>query len=192
MPALLHTPPLIEPVSLDEAKQYLKIDTNAEDDLISRLIVTARQHVETLSDLILIEQIWRVYFNNWPSNAQLTLPVMPISTITSLKTYNQEDVASEIDAVHYYGDSISTPPQLILRPSRSWIKPARPVNGIEVEVVAGFGPMASDVPEPLRQAILLLVAHWYENRHAACDGQPNHDINAAINKVIAPFKVKRL
>jgi len=192
MPALLHSPPLIEPISLEEAKQHLKIDINADDELISRLIVTARQHVETISGLVLIEQTWRAYFNNWPTGQRLGLPVMPISTIIFVKTYTQEGLASEIDPAHYYADTISTPPQLILRQSRSWVNPDRLVNGIEVEVVAGFGPLASDVPQPLRQAILMLVAHWYDNRHAVCEGQPTQDINAAIENLIAPFKVKRL
>ncbi len=52
----------------------------------------------------------------------------------------------------------------MLRGSRSWQRPGRIGNGITIEVTAGFGPLAIDVPEPLRQAMLQLVAHWFEHR----------------------------
>jgi uncharacterized phiE125 gp8 family phage protein len=42
--------------------------------------------------------------------------------------------------------------------------PTRIAAGIELDVAAGFGDAAADVPEPLRQAVRLFVAHWYENR----------------------------
>ena len=64
-------------------------------------------------------------------------------------------------------------------------------NGIELDVKVGFGETASDVPEPLRQAIRLLTAHWYENRGAVASeaGAPLPRDAAAL---IATYRVPTL
>ncbi len=192
MSAILHTPPAIEPVSLSQVKNHLKIETSADDDLILRLVSTARQYVERVSQHVLIEQVWRVYFNHWPEDNELALPVMPVSFIEALRTYSAQDDVSEIDPSHYYADLVSTPPKLVLRHSRSWMNSSRPANGIEIELTAGYGPLASDVPAPFCQAILLLTAHWYENRNASCAQSLQQDIGKEVQRLLQPYKVARL
>jgi uncharacterized phiE125 gp8 family phage protein len=64
-------------------------------------------------------------------------------------------------------------------------QPGRPVGGIELDVRVGYGDTAASVPEPLRQAIRLLVAHWYENRLPT---QQAGALPASITALIAPFR----
>lgn len=192
MNAILETPPLVEPVSLVDAKLHLKVDTDADDTLISNLIVTARQHIETMTQSVLINQTWRIYFDRWSPDNQMLLPVRPITSVILLKTFSDQDVPSTIDPSHYYADLVSSSPKLILRSSRTWAKPQRVANGIEIEVIAGFGSSASDVPHPLKQAVLILLAHWYENRQIECAGLPAKDLGSALQSLLRPYKVARL
>ena len=57
--------------------------------------------------------------------------------------------------------------------------------------MAGYGT-AADVPETFRQAIRLLVAHWYENRAAAAAPDSAAELPYAVTALIAPQRVLRL
>ena len=70
--------------------------------------------------------------------------------------------------------------------------PGRAVAGIEIDVEAGYGATASDVPEPLKQAIRQLVAHWYENRGAGAPGESALRMPATVAALIAPYRVLAL
>jgi uncharacterized phiE125 gp8 family phage protein len=192
MAATLTTPPVVEPLTLSDVKSHLKLDGNDDDGLLNRLIIAARQHIETRTGCALINQDWLIYFNNWPQSGQLEFPLFPVSVVSSLKTYNAQDIASLIDPSHYTVNLVARPSSLVLRSSRGWAKPGRPVNGIEVAVQAGFGATADDVPEPIRQAMLLLIAHWYEIRQPSCGEVPGIDLASQLDDLLAPHKQVRL
>ena len=50
----------------------------------------------------------------------------------------------------------------------------------------------ADVPEPLRQAIRLLVAHWYENRGLIAVGGQTAVLPATVAALIAPYRMLSL
>jgi len=192
MPAILNAPPALEPVLLVEAKDYLKVETSVDDDLINRLITTARQYVEKQIDKVLIDQTWLIYLNDWPGSSEVKLPVVPVSAIIELRIWSDDDIASIVDPSHYYTDLADTPQRLILRGSRIWLKPGRVANGIEIEVIAGYGPDGASVPAPLRTAMLVLIAHWYENRQPDCVGVAGGSIATNLQSLLAPYKRVRL
>ena len=94
MPAILTTPPNVEPLSLADAKAHLKVESSIDDDLISRLITTARQHVEKQIDKVLINQNWAIYHQNWPSDGVFKLPLSPVTAIDNLQTFCKKLVRS--------------------------------------------------------------------------------------------------
>ncbi len=65
------------------------------------------------------------------------------------------------------------------------------VSGIEIEVRVGFGAEAADVPPPLRQAVLLLVAHWFENR-GDTTGERISAMPGDVTALTAPWRRARL
>jgi len=58
MPLKLVTPPGLEPLTYDDVVNHSRIDASESDVLISRLILTARRHVERISNLALLTQTW--------------------------------------------------------------------------------------------------------------------------------------
>jgi uncharacterized phiE125 gp8 family phage protein len=163
MSLVLTTPPASEPVSLAEAKLYLRVDDAADDDLISKLIVAARKHAEASCGIAMIAQGWSVYFDGWPGRS-VALPLRPLIAVEDVWVYGEDDIAAAVDPAHYFVDAAAHPPRLVLRDNRIWPRPGRPANGVEIALTAGYGADAEDVPQGLRSAILRLVAHWYENR----------------------------
>ncbi len=61
-----------------------------------------------------------------------------------------------------------------------------------IDVEAGYGTTASDVPEPLKQAIRQLLAHWYENRGAGPPDESALRVPATVAALIAPYRVLAL
>ena len=188
MSSLLVTPPALEPVPLAQAKAHLRVSNSDEDQLIAMLIVSARRIVEARSGLLLISQVWSCYDDRWPGDGIMALPLAPVSAIEELAVFGEDDVKAVIDGALYYADLASRPPRLLLRGSRLWAPPGRALNGIAVTLTAGFGADPEAVPEPLRQAILVLVAHWYEHRGNANPPAPPLTLEALIR----PYREVRL
>lgn len=49
----------------------------------------------------------------------------------------------------------------------------------------------ANVPEPIRFAILLLVAHWYRNREAVVIGQSAVNLPFAVDALLQPYRIYR-
>jgi uncharacterized phiE125 gp8 family phage protein len=161
--SILLTPPAAEPLSLAEAKAFLRVETADEDPLIAALIAAARLHVETQTGLALTTQDWRMVLDCWPANGRIAVQPRPLQALAGARVFDFDGEARAIDLQGFVPDASTS--TLSFMP---WTlpMPTRIAAGIEIDIAAGFGSAASDVPEPLRQAVRLLVAHWYENRAA--------------------------
>lgn len=191
MNPILIAPPALEPVSLAQAKLYLRIDAADEDDLVLSLIKAARALVEAASGRMLIHQGWRIVRDAWPEGGAMRLPLSPVSQILGARIRDAAGLAIEIPASLLALTPADDPP--LLRLTGPAPAPGQARAGIEVDVLAGHGAAASDVPEPFRRAILILVARWFERRGdegAAGDGAAR--LPAEVMALIAPFRRPRL
>lgn len=171
MASVLTAPPATLPVELADMKLFLRVDHDHEDSLIAALLRAATAAVEAMCGRRLIEQGWSVFLDDWPCSGVIALPLSPVTAIAEVRLHSADDTFAVIDPAHYYLDAASRPARLMLRPDRIWAKPGRIGNGIEIRLVAGFGPSPDDVPAELAQAVKSLVAHWYDNREAAVSPQ---------------------
>lgn len=191
MTAALIAGPALEPVSLADVKAHLRVDTDADDVLLTAAIVSARYHVETITRRVLIEQTWRIYLDAWPRRRIVTLPVAPLIAIDAITIYDANGDPVTVDPDDYDVDAASVPGRLVL----SATAPApvgKAVNGIEIDVTAGYGPSSLEVPAALRQAVLMLVTHWYEHR-----GAVGHDLAVLLaplgfEALVAPYRILSL
>ncbi|MGE0280225.1 MAG: head-tail connector protein [Rhizobiaceae bacterium] len=182
-------PPEAEPVTLAEAKAYLRLQSDSEDDLVTGLVKAAREDVERATGTALIDQGWRLVLDAWPVNGIAMLMPFPVKEITSVTAYGSEGEAWVVNPADYLLDANSRPARLYFetRP-----EPLRVMNGIEIDFTAGFGEAGPDVPDLLRRAILLLVAHWYEFRaQVSAEDQPV-SYPAGYDRMIAGYKARRL
>lgn len=181
----LITPPAIEPVSLDEAKAHLRQD-GADDAYITALIIQARETIESLARRALIEQTWRLSLDRWPAVDYITLPHPPLASVTSLVYLDQAGDDTTWASSNYIADTDSQPGRLVLAYNVNWPSTAQlyPVNPIQITYVAGYGNTAADVPAMWKQAILMLMGHWYENREAAIPGSPVKDVPMSVQELI--------
>ena len=188
MALLLTSAPALEPITLAEAKNHLKVDETDDDTLISSLITSARMHVETELNRALITQGWSVFRDRWPQSGQLSLPLAPVQGVSAITLYSADGTSSAYALGNVEIDTISDPARLTLTTTASPPEPGRRTNGIEIAITAGYGPAAANVPEPIRQAILMLTAHWYENREPVALGAQAADIPGTVTSILHPYR----
>lgn len=189
MPLFRTTEPLAEPITLVAAKQNLRVDHDSEDDLIAGLIRAAREEVEASAGLALIDQHWRCVLDAVPRSRRVLLPRHPVREIVSVTVYGSEGEASLLDPSTYLLDPVSRPARLLFHATP---RPDVAMNGIEIDFRAGFGEAGTDVPDMLRRAIHLLVAHWYEFRAQFGPGDQPVSLPETYRRLIAPYQTRRL
>jgi uncharacterized phiE125 gp8 family phage protein len=191
MPLVLTSGPAAEPVTVAEAKAHLRVDGSAEDALIASLILTSRLHIETAMGLALITQGWRLELDAWPPARAVEVPIRPLQTVGEIRVLDRDGAATVVPAASYLVVTSSTPPRIV-PVDTGWPAPGRPAAAIEIDVTAGFGSAPGDVPAPIRQALLLLLAHWYEHRDWIEIGSPETRIPAAVSDLLLPYRSIRL
>ena len=191
MALVITSAPAVEPVTVSEAKAHLRVDGTAEDTLIGSLILTSRLHIEAALGLALMTQSWRLSLDVWPNGRELELPLRPLQSLSSVKVVAADGTSETVPSNSYVVDIDGTPPRLVRNGGR-WPQPEKAANGIEIEFTAGFGDEAADVPAPIRQALLMLIAHWYEHRDPIEVGSRETLIPAAVSDLLAPYRTVRL
>lgn len=125
-----------EPVTLQEAKDWCRVDITDDDTLITRLIKASRISCEVYSILSFITRTVSVKINNGLGN--FTLPYGPVNEIASATDYNSNDISTDFSLDTVYGQPIT------------------------VEYTAGYAD--GELPEDLRTAVLCQIAWMYTNR----------------------------
>lgn len=157
------TEPAAEPVSLTEVKSHLRIDSDTEDTYLGTLIQTAREFCENFQNRAYITQTWELTTDSWGC-FPLDIPLPPLVSVESIKYFDTENVEATWDAANYFVDTDSEPGRIALGYLKSLPQTVlRPTNGVKIQFIAGYGA-ALDVPLRIKQAILMLVGHYYENR----------------------------
>lgn len=161
----LITGPAIEPVSLPEAKLHLRVDIADDDTMIEAQIKAARRWAESVAWRAFITQTWELTLNAFPGVTYIQLPRPPLQSVTSVKYTVDAGTEYTYASSNYIVDTDNEPGKIVLKSTSTWPSDdLYPVNGVRIRFVAGYGADAENVPEHFRQAILMLLGHWYENR----------------------------
>ena len=191
MSLVMTSPPAVEPVTVADAKAHLRIDTDAEDVLIGSLILTSRLHMETALSLALIMKSWKLTLDRWPPGREIDLPIAPLRSVGGVRVKDVSGNPMTVSEQSYLVDLASRPPRLVWNNSAPPL-PGLAAKGIEIDLTAGFGDSAASVPAPLKHAVLMLTAHWYEHRDPQEIGQDGARIPDAVSDLINPFRTIRL
>jgi len=187
------TPPAEEPVTLTEAKNHLRVDLSDDDSLISALIVAAREHAEAITRRAFITQTLKLSMDAFPvNNGPIYVPMPPLQSVNSLKYFDTDGVEQTLtEGTDYLVDNESEPGRITPAPDTGWPATQNRPNAVSVEFVAGFGD-ASKVPQGIKQAILLMVGHWYENREAVTmQGNNAGELPMAVDSLLMMHRIWR-
>ena len=186
----LTTPPTVEPVTLNEVKSHLRLETadsiyEEERDLLLALIKTAREQAEEHTRRAFLTQTWTVHFDNWPGDDFICLPYPPLISTTHIKHTDPDGVQSTFTD---YSTDTGTPGRIVLDDGYTWpTDTLRPRSPIEIQFVAGYGATAASVPASIKQAILLMIGHLYENRDRIAYTSVS-EIPFAVDSLLASYR----
>jgi len=175
------TEPTAEPLSLQEVKEYLRVDDATDERVVQPLIIAARQFAEEHMNRALMQQTFTLmldavidqdqplyegmrtapdlnYYKNY-----IVLPKSPVQSVTSVKTFDDSDTATTMASTKYYVDTQREPARIVLRTGETFPTALRVANAIEVIYVAGY-TSAFTIPEPIRLGMLQHIAYMYEHR----------------------------
>ena len=182
------TPPAEEPLTLQEVKANLRFPFDSEDARISSLIVAARRYCERATGRAFITQTLRLTLDRFPTAREgfaIRLPRPPVQSVTSVVHLAAADgVSTTVATDDYLTDLASEPARIV--PSyatAAWPDARDQMGAVSVTYVAGYGD-AADVPETIKQAMHLLIAHWFKNREAAGDNRVESRTAIAVKELL--------
>jgi uncharacterized phiE125 gp8 family phage protein len=180
----LSTPPAEEPVSLQEARSHLRLESG-EDEYLAGLIIAARRYCETFQSRAYVTQTWDLCLDAFPPS-RIKIPVPPLQSVTFIKYKDSDGVFQTLDPSTYLVDAFGEPGLICLAYGKSWPATYPEKNSVQIRFVAGYGT-AADVLQEIKQAILMKVADLYEHRGG--DEGVDKNINDAVESLLWPDRV---
>lgn len=179
----LITPPVHEPVTTALLRDFLRLPPDQEEDLLTRLIRTAREVIEAHCNLVMLPQRWHLKLANWPQSGRIALYKAPVISIDKVQGFSADGSAVLFGDDGWRLDEESRPQRLYLRkPPHITI-----AKGLEIELTAGLGQEPSALPEALRHACVMLAAHLYDNRNSADTGASMISLPDMVAQLVAPW-----
>jgi len=181
------TAPTAEPLQVSEVRRHLALDDSYYDDYLSGLIEVTRAKVQAHTHRQLVSATYDVKLDSLPAGQQtLALPFGSLQSVTSI-TYTDTAGASQTFSSDDYDVSTAREPGTI-RPAYSKTWPAARVQqeAATLRFVCGYGA-AGAVPQAIKQAMLLLIGHYFNNREQTIVGVMSTEIPQGANALLAPY-----
>lgn len=156
-------------VALADARDHLRVTGTDQDPVIIRLIDAASSYLDARDGVLgeaLISQTWRLAMD---LPAEVTLPLGPVQSIAAIQYIDASGVTQTFSASNYrlVGSAVE------LVAGAVWPIVANRREAFWIDFVAGYGT-ASQVPETVRAAALMMIAEMYDARAIGAE-QPSSD-----------------
>lgn len=151
--------PLIEPITLQEAKDHLKVSSTGEDSVITFEITAARRFLEREMGVQMIACGYEGYLDKFPDVNYIEFPIKPMTGVTEVKYFS----TNVLDSASCIFDEVHNPPRLYLAPGYSWPSTEARVNAVKITFNAGYNT-AAEVPENWIQALKMVITFFHEHR----------------------------
>ena len=171
-----------------EAKTHLKVDTSADDTYIDNLISAATESAQIFTNRYFINTTLNQFGDTW--NDLATLFKSKVSSVVHIKYYDNDNTQQTLATSVYQKDLEHQPARIGLKPNQSFPNLADRINAVECQYIVGYGSASSDVPEGIRQAVLLTVGNWYENRQNVVVGHSVNELPKSAQYLLEQFKVQ--
>lgn len=161
------TPNADLPVTLEEAKQHLRMDDlTHEDTTISSYVMACASHIETVYGMALLTQTVKEYWSAFPcgTNEPMLLRIQPVQSITSVQYIDTDGLTQTWDTDEWTSGGYNNTTFITPLPNYSWPSTWNVPNAVIVTYEAGFGDLPSNVPSGIKQAIKFMVADMFETR----------------------------
>ena len=177
---------------VDDLRSHLRLGTGFDEDtlqdkVLSGFLRAALAAIESRTSKVLIARSFRMQLTDWAPDKAQEFPLAPVTQIITVQLLDANDVASTLSPAVYRLKPDTTRPSLV---AASSTLPSVGAGGTaQIDFVAGYGGW-SEVPPDLRQAVMMLAAHFYENRNETHLGQGCMPFG--VTALIERYKVLRI
>jgi len=185
---IVHTAAAAPLFTTDQAKDHLKVDTSADDTLIDNLVQAATESCQIYTNRYFIHTVVIQYADNW--NGIRNLYKSPVDSVAHIKYYDNDDSLQTWASSEYIIDNSLQPARVALAVDKSFPTISKRINAIEVKYTVGYGTASTDVPEGIRQAVLLCVGNWYANRQSVITGRTATELPLSSQYLLDQYKVQ--
>ena len=190
MPIQTISGPTSEPVTLAEAKTHLNLRQSftTHDDMITALIQAAREWCEQYTGRAFAPRTVTEYWDCWP-RCYMELQKSPVAAVSGIQYYADDTgLLTTWAASAYYTDLVSEPARIVYNDDISLPSLDDRPNAVQTTYVTGYASISS-VPAAIKQAMLLMVGFWYENREDMPTNETNNPRIRSAHALLNPFKV---
>lgn len=183
--------PIELPLTRAAAKLYLRVDTSVEDAIVDDCIQAAADYCERELGLALMDQQITLKLDGFPLGRELFLPMSNLLSVTSV-SYIDGNGANQT-FTDYTVDTYQTPGRLVNNTS-TWPQTKDVANAVTVVYRAGFKAyetgLVNPIPISIKQAILLLITHWFDHRNAVFvgSGVVSDEIAFAVTALLQQYR----
>lgn len=199
MGLIIATPPSTEPVSLAEAKRQCRVHTSdtTYDAEIQAYLNAAISHLDGPDGVLqraLEPQTWDLFLDEFSDTIEL--PLRPVISVDTILYYDTDGIQQGVNEDSYTVDLASESAWVVPNSDFSWPETQDSINAVQIRFTAGYegeldsGSYVSATPDAIRQAILLLVAHWFSHRSAVEMVSSGDLVNVplAFDALVGPYK----
>jgi uncharacterized phiE125 gp8 family phage protein len=205
MPLTQTVAPAIEPITLAEAKLQARVIDSAEDALLSLMIGSARRYAEAHCGRSFITQQWRLTLDSFPGpwafgalhGKTFSLPGhaiqverSPLQSVQAITYRDMQGAWQTMPSTDYVVDTTSPVGRIVPVFGVTWPITQPQIASVRVDFTAGYGALAADVPEGIRQWLLIRVAGLYENREEVAAQRYTVQPVAFIDRLLDPYVVQ--
>ncbi|MER5170240.1 head-tail connector protein [Thioclava kandeliae] len=187
----------VAPVASDrlpitELRDHLRLgrgfsDVGAADVALEAYLRAAIALIEQRISKALLSRAFLFHLRHWANPEAQPLPLAPLSSVTQVALRGADDGLTVLESATYRLMPDGVRPVLLALGSAF---PQVEHGGmIEITVEAGFGTAWEAVPPDLRQAVMLLAAHYFEHRH---ESEQSGALPFGVSSLIEPWRVVRL
>jgi len=179
--------PVVEPVVVSDLKTWLGYGGTDQDAVFDSMIVAAREWTEQFLARQLITATWQLkldYFD-WTI---IDLPRQPIQSVSSIVYTDSQGTEQTLSSSLY--DFSANSGRIAPVYNESWPDTRDSLEPVTITYVAGYGDEGHDVPEPIRQAILLIASGmWMGIQGCGGSGCDGNGINIAGKAMLYPYRI---
>jgi uncharacterized phiE125 gp8 family phage protein len=180
-----------EPVSLTDLKQWIRVDQDYENSLITSLGKSCRRQVEKYCRRSLMVHTFDLWFDHVPPTRKFEFPWLPVTEVTSITTYDLDNNPNTQDPSTYVVDTNDLRPQVFLNIGDIWNVPTRRYQGFKCRFVADGTAFLALQGDVFIEAIKMLADAKYQNRGQLADPL-QVEMPRAIKEMLNPFRKESL